>query len=180
MSAPSERAALVHAHLWIVSQFAARYASKASGVDLREAGLLGLCQAADRYSSRQGKFATYAWNWVKGAILEEIRLAHVIPLSKRAALGKTKAPIAFFKFCGDAVLERMEAPANDPEQLDPERLRLARRRIDALPTPEHRRVAYRALYGRTVDQIAVSLELAPERVRRILAEAEAFLEEEAA
>lgn len=175
----TNREALIREHLWIVTQFAARYHRKARGVDMTEAGLLGLCEAAKRYQPAHGKFATYAWNWVKGAILEEIRLTHVVPLSKRAALGKTKTAVAVFRFCSDEPLGRLPAP-EEPEPLDPGALREARRKIAALPTPEHRRVAFRALLGRSLEEIAVSMELAPSKVARILAEAEAFIEEAAA
>jgi RNA polymerase sigma factor (sigma-70 family) len=178
-AASASREALIRDHLWIVAQFAARYHRKARGVDLTEAGLLGLCEAAKRYQPARGlKFATYAWNWVKGAILEEIRLTHIVPLSKRAALGKTKTAVAVFRFCSDDSLGRLPAP-EAPERPDPGALREARRRIAALPTPEHRRVAFRALRGRSLEEIAVALELAPTRVARILAEAEALLEEAA-
>lgn len=176
VSAYQDRAALIEAHTWIVAQFVARYGRQAPGVDLTAAGLLGLCEAASKFQPSKGaKFATYAWTWVKGRILEEIRLAHVVPISKRAALGKTKTAPTPIRICGDSALGRLSAP----EAESPRELRLARKRIAALPTPELRRVAFRALHGKSLEQIAVSLELDTSRVARILAEAEALLEEAA-
>lgn len=197
----AERAALVEAHSWIVAQFVAQYGRRANGADLEQAGLLGLCEAARRFEKGKGvQFRTYAWNWVKGAVLEEIRTAHVVPMSKRAALGKTLAPVT-----APRVVEMPweDAPDADATHYDhgrrrqiklglfvaadgeatadaPRRQRIARARVSGLPTPDHRRVAFRALRGRSVEQIAQALEMPPGRVVRLLGEAEAELGREAA
>lgn len=199
----AERAALVEAHSWIVAQFVAQYGRHANGADVEQAGLLGLCEAADRFEPGKGvQFRTYAWYWVKGAVLEEIRTAHVVALSKRAALGKTLAPVRAPTVVPYPAEEHVEAqatsrsarrPARDLVDLGlfvsgvseasadaPRRDRVARAKISALPTPDHRRVAFRALRGRSVEQIAQALEMPHGRVVRLLGEAEAQLGRKAA
>ncbi len=195
---PADRSALVEAHAWIVSQFVAKYDGRGNGADLREAGMLGLCEAAARFSPGKGvQFGTYAWNWVKGAVLEEIRTAHVVPISKRAALGKTlthvKAPnidslplvVDDPKATGSAHRIRSQLFSlglffegeGETRADQPRRLRLAHRRVAALSSPDVRRVAFRALKGRTVEQIAKGLEMPPGRVIRLLCEAQQQLAE---
>lgn len=214
----TKRAALVEQHAWIVAQFVAYYSSRGNGADLAEAGLLGLCEAAQKFKLGRGvKFATYAWLYVKGCMLEELRLAHVVPVSKRAALGKTQAPVPLIRTeslttsgqdfegadnarpakgfenpytddipSGKKHARRLESwglfiESTAEQSADaPLRRRAAIRRIRLLPTPELRRVAFRALRGRTVEQIATALEMPPGRVLRLLAEAEHQLEQEAA
>ena len=53
--------------------------------DLRQAGTLGLAQAAYNFDPEQGvDFNTYADKWVKGAILKEIRNnGYIMSISKR-------------------------------------------------------------------------------------------------
>jgi RNA polymerase sigma factor (sigma-70 family) len=198
-----ERAALVNAHAWIVAQFVARYEGRGNGADLSEAGMLGLCEAAARFRPGKVQFATYAWNWVKGAVLEEIRLAHVVPISKRAALGKTQAPVNTPRFDdipeealkpkgqfhndartskADRKIFRMGLFVEGVSELhadEPRRRRIAANRITALSSPDVRRVAFRALKGRTVEQIAQALEMPPGRVIRLLCEAQQQLASEA-
>lgn len=193
-----QRAALIQSHTWIVDQFAARYRRLAQRVDIDSAGLLGLCEAANFFDPSKGvKFATYAWNWVKGRILEEVRLSHLVPISKRAALGKTRQPAApppiierippeqlqgrthrgypqhHSVFCASRGLVTVEDPA---ERIDrPRELRKARARISRLSSPDQRRVAYRALAGQSLAQIAAGLEMSTLRAARLLREAQASL-----
>ncbi len=191
-----ERAALVEAHAWIVAQFVAKYEGRGNGADLSEAGMLGLCEAAARFRPGKGvQFGTYAWNWVKGAVLEEIRTAHVVPISKRAALGKTLSPVQAIRCdhipqgdieqdnrrvskqmwaLGLVVVAEGESVADAPR-----RRRVALQRIAALSSADLRRVAFRALKGRTVEQIAKGLEMPPGRVIRLLCEAQQQLAEPA-
>lgn len=192
----AERAALVKAHAWIVAQFVAKYEARSNGADLSEAGFLGLCEAAARYTPGRVRFGTYAWNWVKGAVLEEIRTAHIVPISKRAALGKTQAPVDTPRI---SHLPSESGPSNDSRRVSttmfrlglvvdargeeladaPRRKRLALQKITALSSAELRRVAFRALKGRTVEQIAQALEMPPGRVVRLLCEAQQLLAAEA-
>jgi RNA polymerase sigma factor (sigma-70 family) len=72
-------AALVEAHLWIVDHFVSRYQKQAPHADLHAAGAHGLVEAATRFQPQQGKkFTTYAWLWVKGYILQEVRRSHLV------------------------------------------------------------------------------------------------------
>ena len=72
-------AALVEPHLWIVDHFVTRYQPQAPHADLHAAGVLGLVEAADRFNPRGGrKFPTYAWLWVKGQVLREVRRSHLV------------------------------------------------------------------------------------------------------
>jgi len=199
----AERAALVESHAWIVAQFVARYQTRGNAADLAEAGLLGLCEAARRYKpAKRVQFATYAWTWVKGAVLEELRTSHVVPVSKRAALGKTLEPVRLPRFEIVAPTENRSQNANGGGNngtyrrlvaqgltVEPEceevadlarRRRIARARVARLPTPDHRRVAFRALQGRSVEQIAEALEMPTGRVQYLLSEAQFHLSNEAA
>lgn len=72
-------AALVEAHLWIVGHFVSRYQQQAPHADLHAAGAHGLVEAAVRFQPQQGrKFTTYAWLWVKGYVLQEVRRSHLV------------------------------------------------------------------------------------------------------
>ena len=199
---PADRAALVESHAWIVAQFVARYQARGNAADLAEAGLLGLCEAARRYKpAKRVQFATYAWTWVKGAVLEELRTSHIVPVSKRAALGKTQTPVRLPRFevvapgeerasghggGAGGTAKRLKAQGltvePDCEQIADlaRRRRIARAKIAALPTADHRRVAFRALQGRSVEQIAEALEMPTGRVQYLLSEAQFHLSKEAA
>jgi RNA polymerase sigma factor (sigma-70 family) len=72
-------AALVEAHLWIVAHFVSRYQQQAPHADLHAAGAHGLVEAAVRFDPAQRrKFTTYAWLWVKGYVLQEVRRSHLV------------------------------------------------------------------------------------------------------
>lgn len=192
-----DRAALVRSHTWIVAQFVARYSHRSRGVDLESAGLLGLCEAADRYKPESGvKFATYAWNWVKGGILEELRLAHLVPMSKRAALGKTATPVIppvmlgipandhnhsttlgrdidHSRFCWRNGLVSNDTTEHDLDQR--QQRDQARSLVRRLPSVEHRRVGGRALAGQSAAEIAEALGMTEPKVARILRQIESEL-----
>lgn len=74
------RQELVLGHLWVVDTFVAKYKGTAPHADLREAGMLALVEAAARFEAGRVKFATYAWNWVRGHVLGEVRKSHVVPV----------------------------------------------------------------------------------------------------
>lgn len=192
-----QRAALIRTHTWIVDQFAARYRRLAQRVDIESAGLLGLCEAANFFDPSKGvKFTTYAWNWVKGRILEEVRLSHLVPVSKRVALGKTRMPappppiierIPTHDSAGNGFSRHshhstycasrgLVSTQESDERIDrPRELRRARARISRLSSADQRRVAYRALAGQTLAQIAEGLEMSTLRASRLLREAQASL-----
>lgn len=67
----------------LVTQIAKKYSRYNDFEDLRQAGLVGLLNALDRYTPNPNtKFSTYAYFWIKGEILEEIRKNRNIKLSK--------------------------------------------------------------------------------------------------
>lgn len=67
----------------LVAKIAKKYSRYEDFEDLRQAGLIGLMKALDRYTSNSDtKFSTYAYFWIKGEILEEIRKNRNIKLSK--------------------------------------------------------------------------------------------------
>ena len=67
----------------LVNKLASKYSNYTDFEDLRQAGLIGLMKALDKYTpSSNTKFSTYAYFWIKGEILEEIRKNRNIKLSK--------------------------------------------------------------------------------------------------
>ncbi len=186
-----DRKALVRSHTWIVAQFVARYSHRSRGVDLEAAGLLGLCEAADRYDPLKGvKFATYAWNYVKGRMLEELRLTHLVPMSKRAALGKTAVPVAapimvaipendvgkdrpgpreHSSFCWRNGLVQNDTAAPLDRR---DRHREARELVRHISSRALRRVAFRALSGQSASEIAEGLGMTEPKVARLLRQLE--------
>jgi RNA polymerase sigma factor (sigma-70 family) len=163
--------ALVEKHLWIVEKFAKKYHGNA---DMRAAGMLGLCEAAQRFKPRRGAaFSTYAWNWVKGHVLSELRRSHVVPVPEHAARDASRRgePVR-----GVVVFSLPEPVTGEPEEAEAQsersmRLRAMHEAVEALPTREHRHVVNRTLAGRTVEQIAFGMGLNEERVEELLDEA---------
>lgn len=41
--------------------------------DILQAGMLGLCQAADKWDESKGQFSTYAWRCIRNSICQEFR-----------------------------------------------------------------------------------------------------------
>jgi DNA-directed RNA polymerase specialized sigma subunit len=133
------------------------------------------------------KFATYAWNYVKGRMLEELRLAHIVPMSKRAALGKTAVPVrppimvnipqndvngdhvgnrGHSEFCFRNGLVQNDTTEND---IDRRAQREAvRKRLRRLESAELRRVGFRALSGQSAADIAAALGMTEPKVARHL------------
>ena len=67
----------------LVNKLASKYSNYTDFEDLRQAGLIGLMKALEKYThSSNTKFSTYAYFWIKGEILEEIRKNRNIKLSK--------------------------------------------------------------------------------------------------
>jgi RNA polymerase sigma factor (sigma-70 family) len=170
---------LVQSHLWIVEHFCAKYypLGRSCGADLRAAGYHGLCEAAAKFESKKGKvFSTYAWNWVKGFMLRELRKAHVVPVPEHTAraANKSGAPVRRVVVFGVPDL-----PADDEqEQRSDRRMRLRALHQTVMEIDEPRRaVVRRALRGLSVAQIASALGLSQARVTELLEEAEAELKE---
>ncbi len=160
--------ALVEKHLWIVDRFAATYQKSAPHADLRAAGALGLCEAARRFRPRKGAaFSTYAWNWVKGHVLSELRRAHVVPVPEHLARAATKRgePVkGVVVFRPDGVVRETGLAPELTDEQDDAADRAMRRRalhyaVEALPR-EQKHVVNRTLAGRTVEQIAFGLGIA--------------------
>jgi RNA polymerase sigma factor (sigma-70 family) len=175
---------LVEKHLGIVEKFAAQYRwqKPAGGADLRAAGALGLCEAAERFRPRKGAaFSTYAWNWVKGAVLSELRRAHVVPVPEHTArkAAKSGSPIrGVVKFArNDAAFDQVDDDAPDSESAADlsMRRRALHEAIAELDNRVHRLVIKRTLAGRTVEQIAKGMGVAEARVEELLDEARAEL-----
>lgn len=173
--------ALVEKHLWIVDKFAATYAKSAPHADLKAAGALGLCEAAERFRPRKGAaFSTYAWNWVKGAVLSELRRAHVVPVPEHTARAAAKRGASI-----RGVVKFFSAGHVDVPDVEPDKCGAAhtektadgsmRRRhlheaVEKL-RPTHRHVINRTLAGRTVEQIAKGMQLPVARIEELLEEA---------
>ena len=67
----------------LVTKIASKYSNYTDFEDLRQAGMIGLMKALDKYTPNPNtKFSTYAYFWIKGEILEEIRKDRNIKLSK--------------------------------------------------------------------------------------------------
>lgn len=171
--------ALVEKHLWIVERFAATYGKKAPHADLRAAGALGLCEAAQRFRPRKGaSFSTYAWNWVKGHVLSELRRAHVVPVPEHTARAASKRgePVrGVVVFKPDAA---MREPGSQPDvggEQETAADRSMRRRAIHLAVSElehpHRYVVNRTLAGRTAGQIAKGMGLTEGAVEQLLEQA---------
>lgn len=180
--------ALVEKHLWIVDRFAATYQKSAPHADLKAAGALGLCEAACRFKPRKGAaFSTYAWNWVKGHVLSELRRAHVVPVPEHLARAATKRgePVkGVVVFRPDGVVRETGAPPEPGVGIGDEQEgaadRAMRRRalhyaVEELPR-EQRHVVNRTLAGRSTQQIAFGLGIAVEHVEELLAQAREELE----
>jgi RNA polymerase sigma factor (sigma-70 family) len=168
--------ALVEKHLWIVDRFAATYQKAAPHADLKAAGALGLCEAARRFRPRKGAaFSTYAWNWVKGHVLSELRRAHVVPVPEHMARAATKRgePVrGVVVFRPDGVARELSAVPDDADEQEGAadrgmRLRAMHQAVEALE-PELRHVVNRTLAGRTVEQISCALGLTETRVEEML------------
>jgi RNA polymerase sigma factor (sigma-70 family) len=163
--------ALVEKHLWIVDRFASTYARAAPNADLKAAGALGLVEAAQRFKPRKGvQFSTYAWNWVKGAVLSELRRCHVVPVPEHTARAAHKAgePVR-----GVVVFNAPEPGESDAQEERADqamRSRALHLAISRLP-PKQRQVISRTLAGRTIEQIARGMRLTETRVSELLAQA---------
>jgi RNA polymerase sigma factor (sigma-70 family) len=169
--------ALAHQHVWIAEKIAARYVHVAPTADLRAAGALGLAEAASRFQPRRGlRFSTYAWPWVKGAVLAELRRNHVVPVAEWTARkdsreGRSPRVVVVFGALdtdkGGATDDADQEEAADRDM----RLRGVRIAVSRLADPGHRRVIEATLEGRTPEQIGEDLGLCEERVRQLLREA---------
>lgn len=167
---------LIQSHLWIVERFAAAYYCLAPSADLRAAGTLGLVEAARRYKRKRGTaFSTYAWNWVKGCILSEMRRNHVVPVPEHLARAACRdgAPIrGVTRFVEPAVPVDGEQERSSSRAMQ---LRSLRDVLHALENPEQRAIVDRTLAGQTVAQIAKGLKLTHKRVEELLCEAQTLL-----
>lgn len=171
--------ALVEQHLWIVDKFASTYHASAPQADLRAAGALGLCEAARRFKPRKGAaFSTYAWNWVKGYVLSELRRAHVVPVPEHMARAANRRGEPVRGVVVFATGERLAGSTGDQEQAAESamRSRAVHYAVEQL-APDLRHVINRTLAGRSVEQIAKGLRCTQTRVRELLEQAQAQLAE---
>jgi RNA polymerase sigma factor FliA len=74
---PQRERAVVEAHLALVKRIVRQLSSQANGAidlnDMEQIGLMGLVEAARRYGDVDDKFAAFAAQRVRGAILDELR-----------------------------------------------------------------------------------------------------------
>ena len=67
----------------LVNKIAHKYSNYSNFEDLKQAGMLGLIMALDKYVVNSNtKFSTYAYLWIKGSILEYLNSDKGIKLSK--------------------------------------------------------------------------------------------------
>jgi RNA polymerase sigma factor (sigma-70 family) len=181
----SPKPCLVHEYMWIVEKFEAQYRAAAPGADLRAAGVLGLVEAAARFEPTRGlRFSTYAWTWVKGAVLAELRRSHVVPVAEWTARKDKRqgrpprVMVVYGALDEDAPESASFEPAEQEGDADREmRLRGVRDASERLEDPSHRLVIAGTLGGRTPEQIGESMGLGDERVRQLLREAQTLLAE---
>lgn len=170
----------MQSHLWIVDHFCGRYGRGGgpAALDLRPAGLHGLCEAAAKFEPKKGRvFSTYAWNWVKGYVLRELRKAHVVAVPEHTA---RRAHAAGNPIRGVVVFAVAELTVEGEQERQSDRamkLRALRSAIRELEDKTARRVVRRVLRGRSIAYIAHALELPQTRVRELLAQAEQELRE---
>lgn len=183
------RTSLVLDHLWIVDKFVVQYSRlvpRGVGADLAAAGRLGLVEAAERFDPRRRlRFSTYAWTWVKGAVLAELRRCHVVPVAEWTARkdkreGKAPRVVVVFGALDDGGPASAPGEVDDQEATSDRSMRLRGLQLAAtrLDDPNHRRVIEGTLRGRTPEQIALTMGLGDERVRQLLKEATALLAED--
>ena len=189
------KADLIRGHTWIVEHFCAQYGRVRGTADLRAAGMHGLCAAASRYEERKGRaFSTYAWNWVKGYMLQEIRRSHVVPVPehtarKALASGERLRDVVLFlpgaasvrdPDCGGNFFDRQGFAEREREE-EQERTSdhsMRKRAVQAvLPElePDLRKVVRRVLRGQSVAKIARELGLTQTAVGELLSRAESEL-----
>lgn len=179
------QSALVHEYMWIVEKFEAQYRAAAPGADLHAAGALGLVEAAARFEPARGlRFSTYAWSWVKGAVLAELRRSHVVPVAEWTARKDKRQgrPPRVMVVFGALDEEATEAASAEPAEQEGDadhamRLRGVREAADGLEDPSHRQVVAGTLAGKTPEQIGLAMGLGDERVRQLLREAQGLLAE---
>lgn len=170
---------MVANHLWIVDKFAHAHRALGPLDDLLAAGSLGLVVAADRFEPTKGaQFGTYAWNWVKGHVLAEVRKSHVVAVPEHTARAANKRgePVR-----GVVVFTEPDETASS-EELEQERaadrsmrLRALHVAIEALESDDHRHVINRTLAGRSVEQIAKGMGISRDKCRTLLSEAQTIL-----
>lgn len=160
--------ALVEKHLWIVDRFAAKYRGTMPHGDMKAAGMLGLVEAAQRFRPRKGAaFSTYAWNWVKGHVLSELRRCHVVAVPEHTARDANRRGESLR---GVVVFDVPDPGGGDEQESEADksmRLRALHDAVEALPR-DQRHVVNRTLAGRRVDQIAKGMGLTEERVEEII------------
>ena len=67
----------------LVNKIAHKYSNLSNFEDLKQAGMVGLINAVNNYKNESNtKFSTYAYLWIKGEILEFLRLDKNIKISK--------------------------------------------------------------------------------------------------
>jgi RNA polymerase sigma factor (sigma-70 family) len=169
---------LIQSHRWIVEHFCARYRRIARQADLHAAGWHGLCEAAAKFEPTAGRaFSTYAWNWVKGYVLRELRRSHVVAVPEHTA---RKANAAGEPISGVVVFGVPELPQEDEQERKSERsmrLRAVRSRLREIDDKLARRAVLLVLEGSSIDQIAKALDMTQTRVGELLASAEQQLRE---
>jgi RNA polymerase sigma factor (sigma-70 family) len=57
----------------VYSLVSKEYRSHLNDEDIIQAGMLGLCKAADKWDESRGNFSTYAWYSIRNAIIDEFK-----------------------------------------------------------------------------------------------------------
>ncbi len=174
----SAHADLIESHVWIVEHFRGRYQGVGRQADLRAAGWHGLCEAAAKFDPRRGRaFSTYAWNWVKGYMLAEMRRSHVVVVPEHTA---RKAMSEGAPVRGVVVFGLPDFEVEDEQERQSDRamrLRAVRAVIAEIEDPAVRDVVSRVLRGESCEQIAAELGLTQPRVAALLEAGERELRE---
>jgi len=90
------RQQLIISYLWLVKQLAGRLVVKLpayfSREDLENSGILGLIEAVDKFNPEKGcSFETYAYNRVRGAMIDSLRKLNWVPRTLWSKLQKVNA-----------------------------------------------------------------------------------------
>ncbi len=78
----------------LAHQMKARLPDNVEVDDLIQAGMIGLCDALQRYEEQGNQFETYAVQRIRGAMLDELRGADWLPRGVRQNMRKVEAAIA--------------------------------------------------------------------------------------
>ena len=155
---------LVLENMWIVDSFVAKYRGTGKQADLREAGIMGLVEAANRFDPKaKNKFATYAWNWVRGHMFSEVRKSHVVPipdaLMRQARESGAQVECVMVNRTVDEPVEAEQGESHEAQEA-----------LSSL-RPQERIIIKRMLAGENVVEVSLKTGISQKRIWEILGEA---------